>query len=230
MKPISAGPSVSQRRLQRYNLEPMPAINESACLAVNRCPDGYEGWTSTHRWLSPIGKCRSSTSQSLAVHPFSTHPVRRCHQTPSTQRSMNSSGRRLPTEESGNGVDKLCPPKETSDRQGSLAPRDTTLALNGSQTRNRRPASGSSALGRPKDGPSSGKRREFRAHPRKVENGRNRSNWVIVRNSLIKTKRIEKLALVVIKLPQHRSPPQRIASEQQNHCSAESPTTFATKS
>jgi hypothetical protein len=36
--------------------------------------------------------------------------------------------------------------------------------------------------------------------------------------------------LVVIEPPHHRSPPQRIASEQQNHCSAEPPTTFATKS
>ena len=57
-----------------------------------------------------------------------------------------------------------------------------------------------------------------------------RSGRVIVRNSLIETKRIEKLALVVIELPHHRSPPQRIASGQQNHCSARSPTTFATKS
>ncbi len=36
----------------------------SACLAVNECPDGYEGWTSTHRWLLPIGnadrvRCRA---------------------------------------------------------------------------------------------------------------------------------------------------------------------------
>jgi hypothetical protein len=53
---------------------------------------------------------------------------------------------------------------------------------------------------------------------------------VIVRNGLIKTKRIEKLTLVVIEPPHHRSPPQRSASEQQNHRSAESPTTFATKS
>ena len=35
-------------------------------------------------------------------------------------------------------------------------------------------------------------------YPRKVENRSNRSNWVIVRNGLIKTKRIEKLTLVVI--------------------------------
>src|SRR4029079_19704227 len=27
----------------------------SAYVAVNECPDGYEGWTSTHRWLLPIG-------------------------------------------------------------------------------------------------------------------------------------------------------------------------------
>ena len=67
-------------------------------------------------------------------------------------------------------------------------------------------------------------------YPRKVENRSNGSNWVIVRNGLIKTKRIEKLTLVVTEPPHHRSPPQRIASEQQNHCSAESPTTFATKS
>ena len=34
-------------------------------------------------------------------------------------------------------------------------------------------------------------------YPRKVENRSNGSNWVIVRNGLIKTKRIEKLTLVV---------------------------------
>ena len=36
---------------------------------------------------------------------------------------------------------------------------------------------------------------------KKVENRSNRSNWVIVRNGLIKTKRIEKLTLVVIEPP-----------------------------
>src|SRR6516225_3279962 len=65
-------------------------------------------------------------------------------------------------------------------------------------------------------------------HPRKVENGSYRSNRMIVRNGLIKTKRIEKLTLVAIEPPHHRSPPQRIALEEQNHCSAGSPTTFAT--
>jgi hypothetical protein len=64
----------------------------------------------------------------------------------------------------------------------------------------------------------------------KVENGGNSSNWMIIRNGLIKTKRIEKLTLVVIEPPHHRSPPSRIASEQQNHRSQISPTTFATKS
>jgi hypothetical protein len=38
-------------------------------------------------------------------------------------------------------------------------------------------------------------------YPRKVENRSNRSNWVIVRNGLIKTKRIEKLTLVAIEPP-----------------------------
>jgi len=36
--------------------------------------------------------------------------------------------------------------------------------------------------------------------------------------------------LVVIEPPHHRPPPQRIASEQRNHCSRKASTTFATKS
>src|SRR6516165_8565959 len=72
--------------------------------------------------------------------------------------------------------------------------------------------------------------RQLRVHPRKVENGSDRPNRVIVRNGFIKTKRIEKLTLVVIEPPHHRSPLQRIASEQQNHRSPGSQTTFATKS
>jgi hypothetical protein len=38
-------------------------------------------------------------------------------------------------------------------------------------------------------------------HPREVKDGSNRSNQVILRNCLIKTKRIEKLTLIVIEPP-----------------------------
>src|SRR5262249_49407440 len=55
--------------------------------------------------------------------------------------------------------------------------------------------------------------RQLGVHPRKVENGSNRSNRVVVRNRLIKAERIEKLTLAVIEPTHHRSPPQRIASE-----------------
>jgi hypothetical protein len=40
--------------------------------------------------------------------------------------------------------------------------------------------------------------RQLCMYPRKVENGSNRSNRMILRHHLIKTKRIEKLALIVI--------------------------------
>jgi hypothetical protein len=48
-------------------------------------------------------------------------------------------------------------------------------------------------------------------NPRQIENRSNLANWVIVRNCLIKMKRIKQLPLVVIQPPHHRSPPQRIA-------------------
>jgi hypothetical protein len=38
------------------------------------------------------------------------------------------------------------------------------------------------------------------------------------------------LRLIVIEPPHHRPPPQRIASEQRNHCSPKSSNSFATKS
>src|SRR6202050_3259219 len=107
------------------------------------------------------GCCRSANvdrarGKAWPFNPFSTHPVRRCHQTPSTQRSMNSSGRRLPTEESGNGVDKLCPPKEASDRRSSPAPHGTARAQSGLQIHSQRSTSGSSALDQSKVGQSWG--------------------------------------------------------------------------
>src|SRR6266536_4256468 len=55
------------------------------------------------------------------------------------------------------------------------------------------------------------KGREIGMNPRQIENRSNLANRVIVRNCLIKMKRIKQLLLVVIEPPHHRSPPQRIA-------------------
>src|SRR5213079_753020 len=66
-------------------------------------------------------------------------------------------------------------------------------------------------------------------HPRKVENCSNCTDQVIFRDSILETKRIKQL-LLLFQSPHHCSPPTRIASEQGNHCSLESPKSFATKS
>jgi hypothetical protein len=55
------------------------------------------------------------------------------------------------------------------------------------------------------------KGREIGMNPRQIKNRSNLANWVIVRNCLIKMKRIKQLLLVVIEPPHYRSPPQRIA-------------------
>src|SRR5437764_13377985 len=66
-------------------------------------------------------------------------------------------------------------------------------------------------------------------HPRKVENCSNCTDQVIFRDSILETKRIKQL-LLLFQSPHHCSPPTRIASEQGNHCSLESPKSFATRS
>jgi hypothetical protein len=48
-----------------------------------------------HRWSTPINKMSIEAAAELGRPPLSIHPVRRCHSTPSTQRSMNSSGHNL---------------------------------------------------------------------------------------------------------------------------------------
>jgi hypothetical protein len=44
-------------------------------------------------------------------------------------------------------------------------------------------------------------------HPGKIKNGSNVANWMVLQNRLIKAEGIEKLSLVVIEPPHHRSPP-----------------------
>src|SRR5689334_23369401 len=65
---------------------------------------------------------------------------------------------------------EFCPQsraRKTSDRQGSLALRDTELAPSGSQTRSRRRASGPSAPDRSKAAQSSGKKAPAPSAPKK---------------------------------------------------------------
>jgi hypothetical protein len=76
--------------------------SEPASLAVNGYPDGYEGWTSPHRWLPPmdnVDRARGRAWPSIPSQPILSAGVI----PPSTQRSMNSSGALLPIEENRNG-------------------------------------------------------------------------------------------------------------------------------
>src|SRR5262245_18547423 len=66
--------------------------------------------------------------------------------------------------------------------------------------------------------------------PRKVQHSGDLADLVIIRNDFIEAERIEKLPLVPVEPPHHRSPPQRIASERRNHRSRKPSMTFATKS
>src|SRR5262249_14688721 len=72
--------------------------------------------------------------------------------------------------------------------------------------------------------------RQLCVHPGKVQHSGDLTDLVIIRNDLIEAERIEKLPLVPVEPPHHRSPPQRIASERPNHRSRKPSTTFATKS
>src|SRR5262249_35260325 len=72
--------------------------------------------------------------------------------------------------------------------------------------------------------------RQLCVHPGKVQHSGDLADLVIIRNGLIEAERIEKLPLVPVEPPHHRSPPQRIASERRNHRSRKPSTTFATKS
>jgi hypothetical protein len=53
---------------------------------------------------------------------------------------------------------------------------------------------------------------------------------MILGDRILETERIKKPSLIVIDPPHHRQPPQRTTSEQANHRSDRSSTTFATKS
>src|SRR5262252_188115 len=66
--------------------------------------------------------------------------------------------------------------------------------------------------------------------PRKGPHSGDLAHLVIIRNDFIEAERIEKLPLVPVEPPHHRSPPQRIASERRNHRSRKPSTIFATKS
>src|SRR5262249_52583899 len=72
--------------------------------------------------------------------------------------------------------------------------------------------------------------RQLCARPGKVQHSGDLADVVIIGNHLIEAERIEKLPLVLVEPPHHRSPPQRIASERRNHRSRKPSTTFATKS
>src|SRR5262245_29465155 len=73
-------------------------------------------------------------------------------------------------------------------------------------------------------------RRQLCVYPGKVQHSGDLAHLVIIRNDLFEAERIEKLPLVPVEPPHHRSPPQRIASERRNHRSRKPSTIFATKS
>src|SRR5262249_36517944 len=72
--------------------------------------------------------------------------------------------------------------------------------------------------------------RQLCVYPGKVQHSGDLAHLVIIRNDLFEAERIEKLPLVPVEPPHHRSPPQRIASERRNHRSRKPSTIFATKS
>jgi hypothetical protein len=81
MGPNSVGQPVSQSALWQLEEQTTRAIDlASACLAVNECPDGYEGWTSTHRSLLPIGnvgRVRGKAWPSIPSQPILSAGVNR---------------------------------------------------------------------------------------------------------------------------------------------------------
>src|SRR5262245_40363740 len=66
-------------------------------------------------------------------------------------------------------------------------------------------------------------------HPGQIEHGGDLAHKVIARYHLVVPKLVEKLLLLVLQPPHHRSPPQRIVSEPRNHRSQKPATGFCNK-
>jgi hypothetical protein len=71
--------------------------------------------------------------------------------------------------------------------------------------------------------------RQLCVHPGKVQHSGYLADLVIIRNDFIEAERIEKLPLVPVAPPHHRSPPQRIASEATESPFAETINDFCNK-
>ncbi len=72
-------------------------------------------------------------------------------------------------------------------------------------------------------------RRQLAVHPRQVEDSRDGPHLIIFRNDLLEIEAIEKLPLVPIQPPHHRSLPPMSASQRPNHCSSKNSNDFCNK-
>src|SRR5262245_36666013 len=70
---------------------------------------------------------------------------------------------------------------------------------------------------------------KFSTRPGQIEHGGDLAHKVIARYHLVVPKPVEKLPLLVLQPPHHRSPPQRIVSERRNHRSQKPATGFCNK-
>ncbi len=156
---LLAAPNAASSRVARYSLVARLAVSATHVFlhsvpGIDRCLLA----SATMRLASTANPSPPTKPAAMQASTTRSKTRRRSHGT-----AHDGHGRMLSDPE-------FCPQsraRKTSDRQGSLALRDTELAPSGSQTRSRRRASGPSAPDRSKAAQSSGKRAPAPSAPKK---------------------------------------------------------------